>query len=324
LELDNIPPLYVTPHLPGEGVWESRGLPTLPDGTAVLYRTSYRPSVKYPNAIAHMLLLDTRRVSMRLYLGSSEPGATKGSSMIEPEKRSALLAITNALWKQRHSGEAGTIFRGTVLKRLFPGMATLAVYKDGSVDILEWSDGIPVSIISDAKQLKHLIVKDGKVVDSIVKGGQRADSEIGMGYLLVENEASSSSSSYPYYYGYYGGGDSPTHTSGEDWFIATRSGFGIRKDGSLVFAIGHHIGTKDLAKALVLAGCERAMHGDANPHNVLANLYFNSGNGAIAKKAKLSPDQRSDTLNRYVDRSYASDFFAFFSWGEEDEERDSS
>lgn len=323
-ELNNIPPLYVTPHLAGEGVWEWRGMPALPDGSPVMYRTSYRPSVKYPNAIVHMLMLDTKRLSMRLYIGSTEPGATKGSSVVEPEKRSGLLAITNALWKQKHSGEAGTIFRGTVVKKLFPGMATLTIYKDGSVDILEWSDSIPVSLISDAKQLKHLIVKDGRVVDSVIKGGQRADSEIGMGYLLVEDEASQSYSSYPNYWGYYGGGDSPTHTSGENWFIATRSAFGIRKDGNLVFAIGHHISTKDMAKALVLAGCERAVHGDSNPHNVLANLYFNSGNGDISKKAKLSPDQRSDTLNRYVDRSYTSDFFAFFTRGEEDEERDSS
>ncbi len=328
LELTNIPPLYVTPLLEGEGVWESRGLPSLQDGSPVIYRTSYRPSVKYPNAIVYMLLFDIRRLSMRLYLGSSEPGATKGASMVTGREKSGLMAITNAFWKQRHSGEAGTIFRGTVVKKLFPGMATLVIYKDGSVDILEWNDGIPDSIISDAKQLKHLIVKDGRVVDSVIKGGQRADSEIGMGFLLVEDESSASSSSswssYPYYWGYYGGGGGgPTHTSGEDWFIATRSAFGIRPDGNLVFAIGHHISTKDLAKALVLAGCERAMHGDANPHNVLGNLYFNSGNGEALKKAKLSPDQRSDTLNRYLDRSYPSDFFAFFTKWQEDEERDS-
>ena len=34
------------------------------------------------------------------------------------------------------------------------------------------------------------------------------------------------------------------------WYVAHRSAYGIRKDGNLVFAIGHHIGTKDLAKVL--------------------------------------------------------------------------
>ena len=54
-------------------------------------------------------------------------------------------------------------------------------------------------------------------------------------------------------------------TSGDLWFLANRSAFGIRPDGNLVFAVGHHISTVDLAKALVLAGCVRGMHGDANP-----------------------------------------------------------
>ncbi|MGB9618685.1 MAG: hypothetical protein ACPL7J_15300, partial [Desulfomonilaceae bacterium] len=78
------------------------------------------------------------------------------------------------------------------------------------------------------------------------------------------------------------------------------------------FAVGHHISTKDLAKALVLAGCQRAIHGDANPHNVVGNIYFPDGNGRFARKEKLSPDQKTYTLDRYVDRSYTSDFFAFF------------
>jgi hypothetical protein len=99
---------------------------------------------------------------------------------------------------------------------------------------------------------------------------------------------------------------------GPDWFIASRSAFGIRPDGNLVFAVGHHISTKDLAKAMVLAGCERAIHGDANPHNVLGNLYFVGGDGSIVKKEKLSPEQRNGTLDRYVDKTYTSDFFGFF------------
>jgi hypothetical protein len=154
----------------------------------------------------------------------------------------------------------------------------------------------------------HLIVKDGKVVDSVIKGGKKADSEIGLGFLLSENEQPSGEQ---YWWGGYGAAPTPTTTYGPDWFIATRSAFGIRSDGNLVFAIGHHISTKDLAKALVLAGCERAIHGDANPHNVVGNLYFTEGGGAITKRAKLSPDQKSYTLDRY-DRSYTSDFFAIF------------
>lgn len=317
LELRNIPPLYTNPALPGEGIWQSQDLPTGENGWPVMYRTSYRPSVEYPNAVVHMVLFDMKRLSMRLYLGSAEPGAFKGASSIEPERMPRLLAVTNAMWKQRHSGDAGTIFRGEVLKHMAPGVASLVIYKDGSVDILEWNEGIPTALIRDAKQLRHLIVKDGKVVTRITAGGRPSDSEIGLGFLLSEQENPAP------YYSYWGGfwNRGPETTDGQEWFIATRSAFGIRPDGNLVFAVGHHISTKDLAKAMALAGCDRAIHGDANPHNVLGNLYYNDGNGNIVKKVKLSPDQKDYTLDRYLGRSYTSDFFGFFV---RDEKRDAS
>ncbi len=309
LSLRNMPPLYSSPILPGEGVWEWKDLPTDSNGWPVVYMTSYRPSVEYPNAIVHMLLFDMKRLSMKLYVGSGEPGASRASSVITPDKHHRLIAVTNALWKQRHSGEGGTVFRGTVLKDLAPGIATLVTYKDGSVDILEWNDTIPTSIVEDAKQLRHLIVKGGKVVTSVVKNGRESDAEIGLGYLLAENQPADNGGGM---WGGYWGSPQPVHTSGSEWFIASRSAFGIRPDGNLVFAVGHHISTRDLAKALALAGCQRAIHGDANPYNVLGNLYYSDGNGGFLKKSKLSPDQSSDSVNRYVGRSYSSDFFGFF------------
>ncbi|MBM4328460.1 MAG: phosphodiester glycosidase family protein [Deltaproteobacteria bacterium] len=329
LSLARIPPLYVQPQLPGEGVWSAEEMPRAGDGAPAVFRTTYRPSPQFPTAIAHMLLFDMKRISMRLYIGSSEPKATLASSKVEPENVPDLLAITNALWKQKHAENAGAIFRGTVLNNMVPGMATVVVYNDDSVDILEWDDDIPVDQIRDARQLKHLIVKDGKVVNTVNKGGRPTDSEIGLGYLLVEDEFLDEAGyggwqgPGPQWGGYYGygpgnqwsnylGGSQLIHTSGPNWFIATRSAFGIREDGNVVFAIGHHIGTKDLARALILAGCVRAIHGDANPHNVLGNIYYIGENGERIKAAKLSPKQKDHTLKRYVNSSYTSDFFAFF------------
>ena len=48
LDLSNIPPLYVNPRLPGEGTWDWQNLPVAPDGSPLMFRTSYRPSVRYP------------------------------------------------------------------------------------------------------------------------------------------------------------------------------------------------------------------------------------------------------------------------------------
>jgi hypothetical protein len=311
LELKAIPPLYTNPPLPGEGQWEWQDMPLDPDGRPLMYRTSYRPSVEYPTAITHMLVLDMKRLFMNLYIGSAEPGASEAASQIEPTMKKFLVAITNAFWKSRHSGDVGTIYRGNVVKKLFPGVATLVTYRDGSVDVLEWNDTIPLSLISDAKQLRHLIVKDGRVVNSVVMAGQSADAEIGLGFLLPDanNQDPSYASSWG---GYWGFGPSAATNYGPDWFIAARSAFGIRPDGNLVFAVGHHISTKDLAKSMVLSGCDRAMHADANPDNILANLYYRDGSGFMARRMKLSPEQRDSTLDRYLDKSYTSDFYGFF------------
>ncbi|MGB9617860.1 MAG: hypothetical protein ACPL7J_11110, partial [Desulfomonilaceae bacterium] len=155
----------------------------------------------------------------------------------------------------------------------------------------EWSSEIPLQLVRDARQLRHLIVKNGMVVQSIYRKGRLEDSEIGLGFLL--------------------GGGGRDQDGKHYWFVAHRSAFGVRKDGNLVFAIGHHIGSKDLAKALVLAGCERGMHADANPDNIVGNLYLRDAHGNLVKKLKLSPEQPKYTLNRYEDR-YSKDFFAFF------------
>jgi hypothetical protein len=289
----SIPPLYMSPALEGEGIWTAEGLPVGSDGSPLAYKTVYRPSQEFPNSIVYMALFDMSRLKARLFIGESEPGVYQISHHADREDLSKIVAITNAMWMQQHSRGAGAIFRGQQVYPMVEGMATLVVYRDESVDILEWSDDIPLSLVSDARQLQHLIVKDGKVVDKIVKHGKIADSEIGLGGFLIDNSGRS------------------TMANRDLWFLANRSAFGIRSDGNLVFAMGHHISTKDLARALVLAGCKSAIHGDANIHNIVCNFYFRNEENRIVKRDRLSPEQMKYTMNRY-DRGYAKDFFAFY------------
>lgn len=291
IKLDNIMPLYTSPGMPGEGVWESTNSPKDSSGSPILHKTFYRPSVDFPNAIVYMMIVDMSKVYMQYYVGSQEPAAGLASSEVEPDMRSRIMAVTNAMWMQRHSKGAGAVFRGKVMYPMVDGMATLIVYKDGSVDIQEWGPDIPVHLVRDARQLRHLIVKNGMIVQSVFRNGKIEDSEIGLGFLL--------------------GGGGKNLDGKHFWFVAHRSAFGIRKDGNLVFAIGHHIGSKDLAKALVLAGCERGMHADANPHNIVGNIYQRDVTGNLVNKLRLSPEQSKYTLKRYDD-SYSKDFFAFF------------
>ena len=139
LRLDNIKPLYTSPVLPGEGIWETCNSPRDEKGSPIFYKTFYRPSVDFPNAIVHMMIVDMSKAFMQYYVGSQEPAAPDATSEVEGELRSRMLAITNAMWQQRHSHGAGAIFRGRVLYPMVDGMATLIVYRDGSVDIQEWS-----------------------------------------------------------------------------------------------------------------------------------------------------------------------------------------
>lgn len=313
LRLENIAPLYTEPKLPDEGVWLTEDAPKTAGGLPLLYRTVYRPSERFPTSVVHMMLLDMRHLTIRMYLGTSETGGSRTTASIDKADHSRLVAVTNALWQTRHAGRVGLIHRGKVLKKPTPGRATIIGYTDGTVDIREWSDNIPIEKVWDARQLKHLIVKDGKVVREITKRGRTYSAEIGLGSLLNEDlpvlkSPEKNEKGRPIY--------RLNLTQGPLWFLATRSAFGIRPDGSLVFAIGRHIRTLDLAKALVLAGCVRGMHGDANPGNVVGIVYHTGEAGKIVKRAALSPYQHKSTLNRYLTRSYPKDFFAFFTKGD--------
>jgi hypothetical protein len=292
LSLQDISPIYVSPRVSGEGIWVSAGTPPGGDGQPLAYKTLLRPSVEFPNTIVYMATFDMSRLKARLFIGRTEPGIYNISDTESQESLSKIVAITNAMWMQRHSRGAGAIFRGQVIYPMVPGMATLVVYQDDSVDVLEWSDEIPLSTVKDARQLSHLILKEGKVVHKVFKNGKIADSEIGLGGSLIDEDGAS--------------------TMDRDyWYLANRTAFGIRDDGNLVFAMGHHVSTKDLARALALAGCKRAIHGDANIHNVVCNFYFRNDENKIVKYDKLSPEQLDYTLKRY-DKGYTKDFFAFY------------
>jgi len=309
MAVKDIPPLYSEPKMPDEGVWTKEDLPDGHNAEPLVYRTFYRPSDKFPNSIVYMMLLNMKRISPRLYLGAAEQYRKDSPSCIEPVDHGNLLAVTNALWQTKHAGKGGIILDGQVLKKMEPGVAAIVVYKDDSVDVLEWSDEIPLSQVRDARQLMHLIVKEGKVITSMQKNGTLVSAEIGLGSLLNEDQPVVTLP--PAYWG----GQSTQYlnvTSGDLWFLANRSAFGIRPDGNLVFAVGHHISTVDLAKALVLAGCVRGMHGDANPGNAVGVLYYTDGNGKIINKVGLSLLQDRSTLDRYLTGSYPKDFFAFF------------
>ena len=77
LQLDNIKPLYTSPAIPGEGVWESSGSPRDPLGKPIVYKTFYRPSVDFPNAMVYMMVVDMGKAFLPYLRGVS--GARRSS-----------------------------------------------------------------------------------------------------------------------------------------------------------------------------------------------------------------------------------------------------
>ena len=76
LQLDNIHPLYTSPRLPGEGVWESSGSPRDAAGRPMAYKTFYRPSVDFPNAIVYMMVVDMSKAFMQVLRRLTRTGGT--------------------------------------------------------------------------------------------------------------------------------------------------------------------------------------------------------------------------------------------------------
>ena len=74
MSLKDIPPLYTSPKIDGEGIWESANTPVSGDGKPLIYKTVYRPSVEFPNTVVYMAVFDMSHLKPRLFIGRSEPG----------------------------------------------------------------------------------------------------------------------------------------------------------------------------------------------------------------------------------------------------------
>ncbi|MFA6224435.1 MAG: hypothetical protein WC647_19215 [Desulfomonilaceae bacterium] len=112
MSLKDIPPLYTSPKIDGEGIWVSTDTPVDGDGKPLIYKTVYRPSVEFPNTLVYMAVFDMSRLKTRLFIGRTEPGIYKVSNESLVDPLSKIVAITNAMWMQQHAKGGGAIVRG--------------------------------------------------------------------------------------------------------------------------------------------------------------------------------------------------------------------
>jgi hypothetical protein len=110
----------------------------------------------------------------------------------------------------------------------------------------------------------------------------------------------------------------PNHDWGallKNIYYVWRSGFGVTKDGALVFVGGPALQPKDLAQRLIDAGAVRGMEMDINPEWVTANLYSVGPDGKCQGEKGLGGPENTGGQRQPADRYLSTDtrdFIAVF------------
>jgi Phosphodiester glycosidase len=269
----SIPPV-IDPALPGEGLWRSTGMSV--NGVAPVLVTTFRADPSYPQIVAGVAWIDSRRTSLTLYPGRYEPpaGSFRGPMEVPPNLRGQLLATFNSGFRLEDSGGAGFAALGHVYAPLRDGLATLVGLRDGSVDVRTWTGGPePGRDVLFARQNLPLIVENGRLNPRLSDGSEWG-ATLGNAVRV--------------------------------W----RSGVGVDAHRNLLYAAADDQTAESLALILQRAGAVRAMELDINSEWVTFNFYGAPGAGL---PSKLLPGMNREAT-RYLtpdDR----DFFAVYSRG---------
>ena len=239
--LKNIEPIIKGEPLKGEGIWTTEGLPkgNDPDKT-LLARTIIRPDPDRPYALVDLLYIDTAQTEIFPVGGTIHPISTtgiKGKGVIpydDDTREKVLLAFSGGF--QAVHGGYGMMAEGDLLIPALKEIETVAMYADGSIKMGVWGEDIneTPSLVSYRQNLKALIRK-GIFNDKNKYWGLSAD----------KNKS----------------------------IYVWRTGLGLTGEGKAIFAIGNSVSAYTLAKAMLLAGVEEAMHLDMNLVNVACEIY---------------------------------------------------
>jgi hypothetical protein len=235
---------------PGEGVWTSAGLPRNTPGDILMEKTFIRPDKTRPYASVGVLLVDQRRIHLKMVGGTAEPGGdrgVKGPGVIPKDDYKALLVAFNGGFKGPH-GSYGMVANGKEYMRMRNGLATLCVSKDGTMKLGEYGrDFNWEENFEGCRQNTILLVDKGEVSRRTTEGNDT------WGYVNVNSSE----------------------------FITYRSAVGITKDGNLLIASGNSLSADSLARALWAAGAYMAMQLDINAPYICTSLFYQQPDGSL-------------------------------------------
>ncbi len=136
---------------------------------------------------------------------------------------------------------------------LVNGAASFVIYKNGTADVVSWTDGLKVpSNVASVRQNLSMIVDGGKVNPAV-----------------------------------YSGNFSDWGATVNNAVMVWRSAVGVTKDGAIIYASGDGLSVGELAQVMLRAGAVRAMEMDINSYWT-DFFYFNPPNNGLANPTNAS------------------------------------
>ncbi len=271
LSLQAITPLSNLPSLAGEGAWS----PLInASAGALLAETFFRPDKSRPYAITYLVKMNMQHLSLSEVAGIVQPGGyyNSGSGKIptDIQKTNNLVAAFNGGF-QNKDGHYGMIIGNKTLLPLQKNIATLVIYKNSKIKIINYAGQALGKDVLAVRQNGPILLQNSKDVSSSPAWNMET-------WGLT------------------------TTNSMYTW----RSGIGITKDGNLIYAAGPSLVPQTLAAALKAAGAVDAMQLDINPVWVRFILFNSLGNGQY-KYSPLTKDMVNGGAQYLA--GYQKDFF---------------
>lgn len=276
INLNQITTLHQLSPITGEGRWIPI-VQNLYPKQVVIARTFIRPDISHPYAEVSLVKMDMKKLGIGAQAGTYYPSGLHkiyGLGFVPKNIQNSnnLLAVFNGGFQEK-DGHYGMIVGNTTYVSLRNNLATLLLYKNGSVKLINYMGQKLDANILAVRQNGPFLIKNSKITPFVEQG--------------------------PDTWG------RTTTNSMYTW----RSGLGITKNGNLIYAVGNSLIPKTLAQALLNAGAINALQLDINPFWVRFILYAAKGNATYNYFPLLTSMQNGGY--EYL-HGYNKDFFYIY------------
>ncbi len=248
--------------------WQPFG-PSDPKGVPTMARAMLLVDPHRSYAAVALVRMDLTHLSLHMMPGTIEPGHPSGIEqvipslgMVPPSDQPQLVAAFNGGFKAIH-GHYGMMDNGITLLQPVDGIATVAIYRDGSVKMGTWNKDIfPSPDMVAFRQNCPPLIDAGQVNPALGVDAARA-------------------------WGF-------SHNTDITW----RTALGLTQDGlTLIYAVGNGTNARFLAQALQEAGAYWAMQLDINEYYAQFDTYSQQ-NGQLVGQRLL--DQMTNNPGMYL------------------------